>query len=598
MTDSQTAEIPAEMAAPDAPPVPPRWLTAASRRPKTLLALLGLLLWLPGILSLPPLDRDESRFAQSSRQMVESGNWVDIRFGHVPRYKKPAGIYWLQSAATEIAGPFLGEGGHYNRIWTYRLPSLLGGIAAAWLTLWCALALTSAEGALLAGLFMLGSVLLTAEATIATTDAVLLACTLAVQGVLLRLYRAARDPDFPQPSRRMILWGWAACAAGILVKFPVVPGVALVTVTGLGGWATWQRWRSKSGESEPAWDWLRGINPVRGVILVLVLILPWLIAITIQSQGEFLEQSLGNDFASKLAGGQESHGMLPGYYLLLSAATFFPAILFVPPGFVLGIARRNEPGIRFLLAWTGGWWLVVEAVPTKLPHYVLSCYPALAILAALFVLDPRPSLMSQARFLTAARWIAIAQFAIGASLLTAAIILAPRYLGGHADWPLLAAAGIGAAFALAALVLAILRKSIWAMLLSLLAMLVFVPALTAGVGPRLDQLWISERLKPLALTAFKPGDPPPALAGYQEPSLMFALGADVVLTDGAGAADAGAKSGGLALVEDEALGTFLARLAELQTDATPVGEVSGFNYSRGRKVHVTLYRVAQLRDLN
>jgi len=598
MTDSQTAEIPAEMAAPDAPPVPPRWLTAASRRPKTLLALLGLLLWLPGILSLPPLDRDESRFAQSSRQMVESGNWVDIRFGHVPRYKKPAGIYWLQSAATEIAGPFLGEGGHYNRIWTYRLPSLLGGIAAAWLTLWCALALTSAEGALLAGLFMLGSVLLTAEATIATTDAVLLTCTLAVQGVLLRLYRAARDPDFPQPSRRMILWGWAACAAGILVKFPVVPGVALVTVTGLGGWATWLRWRSKSGESEPAWDWLRGINPVRGVILVLALILPWLIAITIQSQGEFLEQSLGNDFASKLAGGQESHGMLPGYYLLLSAATFFPAILFVAPGIVLGIARRNEPGIRFLLAWSCGWWLVVEAVPTKLPHYVLSCYPALAILAALFVLDPRPSLMSQARFLTAARWIAIVQFAIGASFLTAAIILAPHYFGGHADWPLLTAAAIGAAFALAALVLAILRKSIWAMLLSLLAMLVFVPALTAGVGPRLDQLWISERLKPLALTAFKPGDPPPALAGYQEPSLMFALGADVVLTGGAGAADAGAKSGGLALVEDEALGTFLARLAELQTDATPVGEVSGFNYSRGRKVHVTLYRVAQLRDLN
>ena len=79
---------------------------------------------------------------------------------------------------------------------------------------------------------------------------------------------------------------------------------------------------------------------------------------------------------------------------------------------------------------------------------------------------------------------------------------------------------------------------------------------------------------------------------------MFALGKDVVLTDGAGAADAGAKSGGLALVEDEAVGTFLARLAELQADAQPVGEVSGFNYSRGRKVHVTLYRVAQQHDLH
>lgn len=156
------------------------------------------------MLSLPALDRDESRFAQSSRQMVESGNWVDIRFGQVPRYKKPVGIYWLQAGATELAGLV---SSHDDRIWTYRLPSLLGGIAAAWLTVWCALAATGAEAALLAGLLMLGSVLLTAEASIATTDAVLLACALGMQGVLLRLYRAARDDSAPRPSGRLVMWG-------------------------------------------------------------------------------------------------------------------------------------------------------------------------------------------------------------------------------------------------------------------------------------------------------------------------------------------------------------------------------------------------------
>lgn len=598
MTDSEVSEnsggnpgeIPAEIAPAGPPPEPPRWLAVLACRPRTLLAILGLLLWLPGILSLPALDRDESRFAQSSRQMVESGNWVDIRFGHVPRYKKPVGIYWLQTAATKLVAPFLGGMGQDHHIWTYRLPSLFGAIAAAWLTVWVAAAVTGAEGALLAGLLMLGSVLLTAEATIATTDAVLLACVLAVQGVLLRLYRAARDPDVAAPSNKMILWGWAAAAAGILVKFPVVPGVALVTIFGLGGWDLWLRRKSR----EPgALDWVKATRPVRGVILLLLLILPWLIAITIQSQGEFLEQSLGNDFASKLAGGQEGHGMLPGYYLLLSAATFFPAILFVAPGLALGIARRDEPGIRFLLAWAGAWWLVVEAAPTKLPHYVLSSYPALAILGAMFVLDPRP-----VRFLTAARWIAIAQYVIGAGLLIAALLLAPHYFGGEVQWPVLAAAGVGASLALAALVLALLRESALTVMLSLAAMLVFVPALTAYVGPRLDQLWITERLKPLADAAYKPGDPPPALAGYQEPSLVFALGKDVVLSNGAGAADAGARSGGLALVEDEARGDFLARLAELQADASSIGEVSGFNYSRGRKVHVTLYRVAQQRELH
>ena len=597
MADSQAAEkqaqttpSPAPAPAPVEPAAPPRWLAWAARRPLPLLALLGLLLWLPGILSLPPLDRDESRFAQSSRQMVETGNWVDIRLGHVPRYKKPVGIYWLQAAATSIAG-----GGRDDQIWTYRLPSLFGAIAASWLTVWVALAVTGAEAAFLAGLLMLGSVLLTAEASIATTDAVLLACALGVQGVLLRLYRAARDPDAPpnsrQVSRRLLLSGWVACAAGILVKFPVVPGTAIATILGLLAWDFWRR--RKAGTGEPVAGWLRSLKLVKGFFLTLLLISPWLIAITIQSQGAFLEQSLGNDFASKMAGGQESHGAWPGYFLLLSAATFWPAILFVLPGIVQAFQRRAEPGIRFLLAWAASWWLAVEIVPTKLPHYVLEAYPPLAILAAMFVLDPRP-----VRFLAAARWIAIAQFVVGAVLFTAVLMVLPLYFGPGLAWPLLAAAGVGAALALAALVLAILKKFPAAALLSFLALLVFVPGLTAGVAPRLDELWVTQRLKHMVALTSEPGDPAPALAGYEEPSMLFAFGADTVLSDGAGAAEAVARHGGLALVEDTERGPFLARLAELQADATEKGEISGFNYSRGRAVHVTIYRVARLKDVN
>jgi 4-amino-4-deoxy-L-arabinose transferase-like glycosyltransferase len=302
---------------------------------------------------------------------------------------------------------------------------------------------------------------------------------------------------------------------------------------------------------------------------------------------------LGNDFASKMAGGQESHGAWPGYFLLLSAATFWPTILFVLPGIAQGLERRGEPGIRFLLAWATSWWLAVEIVPTKLPHYVLEAYPPLAILAAMFVLDPRP-----ARFLAAARWIAAAQFAIGAALFTAVLILLPHYFGAGMAWPPLVAAGMGAALAVTALVLAILKTFPAAALLAFLSLLVFVPGLTAGVAPRLDDLWVTQRLKHMVALTSEPGDPAPALAGYEEPSMLFAFGADVVLSDGAGAAGAVAGHGGLALVEDSERGPFLARLAELQADATEKGEVSGFNYSRGRKVHVTVYRVARIKDVN
>ncbi|HEX4178427.1 MAG TPA: glycosyltransferase family 39 protein, partial [Rhizomicrobium sp.] len=513
MADSKAAENPKETAPaaavpPAEPaPLPPRWLWRASQHPYAILALLGLLLWLPGVLSLPALDRDESRFAQSSRQMVESGNWIDIRFGQVPRYKKPVGIYWLQAGATELTGLVTG---HDDRIWSYRLPSLLGGIAAAWLTVWCALAVAESEAALLAGLMMLASVLLTAESTIATTDAVLLACALGMQGVLLRLYRAARDENAPKPSQRLVLWGWAACAFGILVKFPVVPGVGIATMLGLVAW-------------ERKWDWLRDLKPLRGLLLTLVLVSPWLIAITIQSQGAFLQQSLGNDFASKIAGGQESHGAWPGYYLLLSAACFWPAILFVLPGVAFGFARRTEPGIKFLLVWAASWWGIVELVPTKLPHYVIEAYPPLAILAAMFVLNSRT-----VKWLAAARWIAIAQFVIGAVLFTAVLVLAPHYFGTGWTWPPLAVACVGAVLVVTTLILAILRKQLAALILALVAMFVFAPGLTALVAPRLEPLWMSERLKAIVAGATRPGDPSPAIAGYQEPSLVFALGADVV----------------------------------------------------------------------
>src|SRR5215469_11462210 len=328
MADSKAAEKPQETApvpvAPEPEPVaaPPRWLTRVSRHPYALLALLGLLLWLPGILSLPALDRDESRFAQSSRQMLESGNFVDIRFGQVPRYKKPVGIYWMQAAATAIAGHAENlADGQDTKIWTYRLPSLIGGIAAVWLTYWLGSAFGAAVG-LVAALLLGFSVLLTAEATIATTDAVLLATVTAVQGVLLRIYRAAADGT--SISTRLAMWGWVAFALGILIKGPVIAGVVGSTIAVLLIWD----WRAKTGTS---WTWLKASRPLWGLALTLLIVGPWLLAIWRESQGAFFQQSLGNDFAAKLAGGQESHGAPPGYNLLLSTIAFWPAILFVLP---------------------------------------------------------------------------------------------------------------------------------------------------------------------------------------------------------------------------------------------------------------------------
>ena len=48
---------------------------------------------------LPPLDRDESRYMQSTLQMIETGDFLNISFLDTTRNKKPPGIYWIQAAS-------------------------------------------------------------------------------------------------------------------------------------------------------------------------------------------------------------------------------------------------------------------------------------------------------------------------------------------------------------------------------------------------------------------------------------------------------------------------------------------------------------------
>jgi len=536
-----------------------------------------MLLWTPGVLSLPPLDRDESRFAQSSRQMLESGNFIDIRFGHVPRYKKPVGIYWLQAAATATAG--LGNRAH---IWTYRLPSLLGGILAVLLTFWCARAFVTAQVAWLGAALLALSLLLTAEATIATTDAVQLACLLGAMGVLMRAYLAGRDPQRPLPDTPLVLAGWASFAAGILIKGPVVPAVCALTVIVL---VVWDR----------DWRWLKSLKPLWGVPLALAIVAPWAIAIALASHGQFYQQSFGQDFAAKLAGEQETHGGWPGYYLLLLSVSFWPAILFLAPALGAAVRKNTQPGVRFLLAWSVPSWVMFELVPTKLPHYVLPVYPALAVLAAIWVLAPREE--NEPSWQSALFYLALVQFLVGLTAIASApILMAGRY-GDGSTWLLTAAAAGAGLLGVGALLAQVRRVPVVAAGLTAMSVLVIYPAISAGAAPRLEKLWISSHAAELLAKDARPGDPPPALAGYEEPSLVFFLGSDTRLTNGSGAADAGANQGGLALVEDSERSAFLARLAEVEADATRVDELSGYNYSRGRKVHITIYRVTATHDV-
>lgn len=154
---SDTADPAATPAAPVATTAPAWWWLA--------LLVFAVAVLAPGIDTMPVTDRDEGRFAQATVQMLESGDFVDIRFQDAARHNKPIGIYWLQSATVSLFSAI-----EDRAIWAHRLPSLAGTVAAVMLTAAIGATLAGARVGLLAGVLMASSIILNVEARIAKTD--------------------------------------------------------------------------------------------------------------------------------------------------------------------------------------------------------------------------------------------------------------------------------------------------------------------------------------------------------------------------------------------------------------------------------------------
>jgi 4-amino-4-deoxy-L-arabinose transferase-like glycosyltransferase len=323
----------------------------AGWRAPLLAAVLVLIAALPGVLAVPPLDRDESRFAEASAQMLESGDFVSIQFQATPRFKKPVGIYWLQAAAVKTLSQV-----EDRAIWTYRVPSLLGAMLAAAACAWGAGAFLRPGSALVAGALMASCFMLSTEASIAATDGALCGTTTLAMGALGRLYLAERGG--PPAGRRTRPLFWSALALAILIKGPIAPMVVALTLAALCLWERRIAWVGRLG-----WGW--------GLIVLAAVLGPWALAITVATDGAFWGAAVGSDLAPKLAGEAEGHGAPPGYYLLLAPVLLFPATLLLPAGMVAGWRARSEPAVRFALCWLIPSWLVFEAAPTKLVHSTL-----------------------------------------------------------------------------------------------------------------------------------------------------------------------------------------------------------------------------------
>ena len=262
------------------------YAAGSHRRAAAVLMLIALLAFLPGFFQIPPVDRDEAYFAQATKQMIETGDYVDIRYQDDVRYRKPVGIYWMQAAVVNAASA-LGLPNADTTIWLYRAPSLIGALGAVLATYWCALAFVSRRGAVLSALMMAVSTILGVEARLAKTDAVLLCTVVLAMSVLARVYLAPRRDEAP-PGLALVAVFWTAIAVSILVKGPLilmVVGLAAATVSILDRSARW----------------LLALRPAPGIAWMFALVLPWFIAIYWRVGSQFLVASVGEDMLAKVA---------------------------------------------------------------------------------------------------------------------------------------------------------------------------------------------------------------------------------------------------------------------------------------------------------
>jgi 4-amino-4-deoxy-L-arabinose transferase-like glycosyltransferase len=248
-------------------------------------------------------------------------------------------------------------------------------------------------------------------------------------------------------------------------------------------------------------------------------------------------------------------------------------------------AVRKEPAAKFLLAWLAPSWIVFELVVTKLPHYVLPLYPAIAILTAGAV---ETRVLSRRTWLTRGIiWWFLVPGIISVLAIVGAVIIAHDL--ALLAWPFFAGAVVCGLFAWQlydddGAERAFMRAAAAAVLMAFGVYGVVVPSLVPGF----PSVALAQVLKDSGCE-----HPVAASAGYEEPSLVFLAGTATRFTDAEGAADFLRQGSCRFAFVDAKLERAFALRAEaigLRYDRGP--RVDGYNISVGKPLTIAVFQSA------
>lgn len=351
-----------------------------------LVVTFALCAWLGRVDLLTP---DEARHAEIAREMFLEGNWLAPRIYGEPYYDKPALFYWLTGSSLWLFGP---------SAWAARLPSVAGALFSIVMTsMWVRNAW--GIGAARWTTVLLGTTLFfVAVGRYVVIDMLL---TAALTGALSWLGLVLNDPDKKRP-----VWPMYACTAvGVLAKGPV----ALVVVAGVAVVAA-------AFERRPSL--LLRLHPFRGALLIAALAGPWYAA-AYATDPTYIETFLWqHNFARYALPGALAHQEPWYFYLLALPIVLLPWSILLPAALAAAWISPSA-GARHAIAWATVVVGFFSFSQTKIPTYVLSAFPPLLALTAVYVDDvlTRRVEMPRAMEFAAVGWTVLAAtIAVGGSV--------------------------------------------------------------------------------------------------------------------------------------------------------------------------------------
>lgn len=523
--------------------------------------------------TIPPLDRDESRYIQATVQMLESKDFVNIKFLDAPRLKKPPGIYWLQALSATITKNILYL--EQAPLWSYRLPSAIAASISILLTFLLGKILFGRTQGIIAALLLVSSPLVFIEAHIAKTDSVLLACILFITYVLSKVIFEKKYEI--SHSKYLIFLAWITMGFAFLIKGPLVIMFILFTVI-------FFRIFSKQ-------NFIKDLQITIGLMLFIMVALPWFIIINVGDNSSVFLDSVKKDMFLKLISAQESHGAPPGTYLLSSIVSAWPIFLFIIPTSIWAYKKRKEKAVIFLLCSILPAWIVFELVPTKLMHYILPLLPSLAILSAAMIvsLNKMNTLNILNKFfiriisllpslggiiISSAIWVLAIKFGKGITL-SVFLVIFIYFISSI----------ICAYFLFKRNYLTSFITIVFSNLLALNILFIFLPK-------QLDKIWVTEKV--YEYIKKENIQHSVGMLGYSEPSLVFRLGSSSkILTSSDDAIDKIIKNKiKYIIIEDKYTEEFIIKADENQLSINVLNiKVSGFNYSKGEYVIINIINV-------